>query len=307
MRIGVIAFLMMTVSMPALAQTSPGFIDGSTLCANLPNDACARDSNPNPLSLNQAFMGKADFPITSSALTITGTPTPGYVPIATGTDTAAWGPLVPGPQGPLGPQGPAGPQGVQGPPGSSTASPLQVTTGSTSIVDLQTVEPTNGFYASGSGAVFQSTFATLTQLNSVFVKTVAASASVPEGGQLIKLQSNIGAASGLVGAYKIGQAIEITANPGSSSVYGHNIVMNLASGFGNFMGNGMEIDINNNNADYPFTGLGGVAISYGMQILAGAGPPAYPITAALAIGSISSSYYGFHAGIYFSTHFGAMN
>jgi hypothetical protein len=44
----------------ALAQSNPGFIDGAHLCANYPNDTCSNDPQPNPLSLNQAFMNKMD-------------------------------------------------------------------------------------------------------------------------------------------------------------------------------------------------------------------------------------------------------
>jgi hypothetical protein len=45
----------------AHAQTSPAFVDGNRLCANYPNPNC-QPPNQNPLSLNQAFMNKADYP-----------------------------------------------------------------------------------------------------------------------------------------------------------------------------------------------------------------------------------------------------
>jgi hypothetical protein len=40
-------------------QTNPGFLDGKPLCANYPNANCPAPANP--LSLNQAFMNKADY------------------------------------------------------------------------------------------------------------------------------------------------------------------------------------------------------------------------------------------------------
>jgi hypothetical protein len=50
----------------AQAQTSPGFLDNATLCANYPNTACQGTPPVNPLSLNQAFQNKTDYPITAA-------------------------------------------------------------------------------------------------------------------------------------------------------------------------------------------------------------------------------------------------
>jgi hypothetical protein len=42
------------------AQGNPGFVEGAHICANYPNTDCSSDPNPNPLSLNQAFINKQD-------------------------------------------------------------------------------------------------------------------------------------------------------------------------------------------------------------------------------------------------------
>lgn len=57
-----LVFLLLLIG-PAVAQTSPGFIDGAPLCANYPNPICQGAVPVNPLSLNQAFMGKVDYPL----------------------------------------------------------------------------------------------------------------------------------------------------------------------------------------------------------------------------------------------------
>ena len=59
------ALVLAALSAPAGTQTSPGFIDGKRLCANLPNTNCEPPVEPapnNPLSLNQAFETKMNYP-----------------------------------------------------------------------------------------------------------------------------------------------------------------------------------------------------------------------------------------------------
>lgn len=90
-------FLMLLCSCAA-AQTSPGFIPGKPVCANYPSSACPPPANP--LSLNQAFANKLDYPLVPSAVPgvggvgFSGVPSVGNVPIATGPTAAAWGPLA---------------------------------------------------------------------------------------------------------------------------------------------------------------------------------------------------------------------
>jgi hypothetical protein len=67
-------FLAMTVL--AHAQSNPAFVDGNPLCANYPNQRCS-PPNKNPLSLNQAFIGKMDYPNVTVSTTIAPTPLPG--------------------------------------------------------------------------------------------------------------------------------------------------------------------------------------------------------------------------------------
>lgn len=59
----VAALLMLAFTWFAKAQTSPGFIDEVPLCANYPNTKCSNTTPTNPLSLNQAFTNKADYPL----------------------------------------------------------------------------------------------------------------------------------------------------------------------------------------------------------------------------------------------------
>lgn len=61
----VAALLLFIFTWFAEAQTNPGFIDGATLCANYPNTNCSNTTPTNPLSLNQAFMNKADYPLSN--------------------------------------------------------------------------------------------------------------------------------------------------------------------------------------------------------------------------------------------------
>jgi hypothetical protein len=55
-----LALMFVLMVSPAMAQSSPGFLDGKPLCANYPNANCP--SPANPLSLNQAFELKSDYP-----------------------------------------------------------------------------------------------------------------------------------------------------------------------------------------------------------------------------------------------------
>lgn len=82
-------FLMLLCTCVA-AQTNPGFIAGKPLCADYPSAACPAPSNP--LSLNQAFQLKADYPYAGpvSGVTFSGVPSIGWVPMATSSTTAAW-------------------------------------------------------------------------------------------------------------------------------------------------------------------------------------------------------------------------
>src|ERR1700748_1812811 len=59
-RLFVLLAVLLTIS-AAHGQTSPGFINGSHLCATYPSVACSTDPFPNPLSLNQAFVNKQDY------------------------------------------------------------------------------------------------------------------------------------------------------------------------------------------------------------------------------------------------------
>jgi hypothetical protein len=147
-------------------------------------------------------------------------------------------------------------------------------------------------------------FAGQSQNNALLMNLTAASATTPEGGLFIHITSAIGAASGNgpVSAYKIGEAIQTDCNPGSGNCYGLNIVNNIPAGFGAFSAAGLEINTNNVNHDYPFGGYGGV-VDYPFQILANA---TFPVTAAMAIGNLTTNY-AYHAGIYFSTGYGAQD
>lgn len=89
------AFLfLMLLCTCATAQTSPGFVAGRPICANYPSAACPAPANP--FSLNGAFQTKQDYPIVSGAVpgvggvTFLGTPSVGWVPIATSNSTAVW-------------------------------------------------------------------------------------------------------------------------------------------------------------------------------------------------------------------------
>jgi hypothetical protein len=148
-------------------------------------------------------------------------------------------------------------------------------------------------------------FAGQVQMNKVYVDVTAASSSTPESASFISMTSSIGSSSGngAISAYKMGQAIQITGRPGSGNVYGQNIVVNLNPNYGAFQGSGQEININNLNHDYPFGGYGGI-VTYGSQILSNS---AYPITAAIAVAQIPpvGGAYAYHAGLFFSTKYGA--
>lgn len=82
------------------AQTNPGFIPGKPLCAEYPSNACP--SPANPMSLNQAFERKQDYPILPSevsgvsGVTVTGVPNIGQVLTATSSSTANWAGVVTG-------------------------------------------------------------------------------------------------------------------------------------------------------------------------------------------------------------------
>ena len=146
-------------------------------------------------------------------------------------------------------------------------------------------------------------FAGQEQINSQNIALIAGSATMPEAASYLNVTSALGAASGNgpVSAYKMAQAIAITAAPGSGNIYGQNIVVTQDAGVGAFSLSGLEIDINNDNHDFPFTGYGGV-VSYAFQVLSDS---AFEITAAIAIGSIVSTNYAYHAGLFFSTLKGA--
>jgi hypothetical protein len=57
-----IAIFLLLALGAAQAQTSPGFVSGAVLCANYPDANCSNNPPTNPLSLNQAFQNKSDFP-----------------------------------------------------------------------------------------------------------------------------------------------------------------------------------------------------------------------------------------------------
>jgi hypothetical protein len=102
----------------ALAQTSPGFMEGAVLCADSTSPQCPTPDNVQP-GLNQAFMGKAD-------VGSTGPPGP------PGPAGPAGGPPGPqGPEGPAGATGPAGAAGAIGPRGLQGVQGLQGVPGST--------------------------------------------------------------------------------------------------------------------------------------------------------------------------------
>jgi hypothetical protein len=73
-----LAAVLLLAPVAVQAQSNPGFADGQPLCANVPNINCPGQTN----SLNSAFTNKQDV--------FSGTPSAGYVPIATG-GAVVWG------------------------------------------------------------------------------------------------------------------------------------------------------------------------------------------------------------------------
>ena len=77
----------------------------------------------------------------------------------------------------------------------------------------------------------------------------ATSETLFEAGAQLVLRSDVGA-SNPVSAGKIGLFVACFGTPGSAAVYGENILADVATGVGDVIVTGSELNINNNNQDY---------------------------------------------------------
>jgi hypothetical protein len=153
---------------------------------------------------------------------------------------------------------------------------------------------------SGSPTI-SAVFGGQTQLNSFYFNGTAASATLPESIGFLQMTSATGAASGNggVSAYKMGLALQVWANPGTSNIYGLNIVENIASGVGAFQASGVELDFNNLNHDYPESGYAGTpGNAYAQGILLDT-QSNFQMTAAIIL-SVANSTPGFHDGTWYN-------
>jgi hypothetical protein len=145
-----------------------------------------------------------------------------------------------------------------------------------------------------SGAPAQTVaFAGLTEKATAYLNVTAASAANPELATFIQMVSSTGSASGngaLTAAFKMPLAVQSIGHVGTTNTYGENIAVIMDSGVGNFSMSGLEIDMNNNNVDYPEGGAGG-AVGVGISVLAAS---LFPIAAVLNVGTINTATYAFH-------------
>ena len=141
-------------------------------------------------------------------------------------------------------------------------------------------------------------FAGQNQLNTQYFNETMASSTTPEAAVFLNLSSSVGSGTGngAISAYKMGEAISVTASAGSANTYGANIAMYINSGVGAFSSSGLEVDVTNNNHDYPQAGYGGI-FSSALSALADSN---YKETSAFIIGSINANQ-GFHTGIWVNT------
>jgi hypothetical protein len=164
--------------------------------------------------------------------------------------------------------------------------------GTANIAGLSTL----GNLKSSTNAGQAVNFAGTTENAALFWNITAASASAQEIGASFFMTSSTGAASGNNpnSAWKMGLAVQSQAHVGSGNIYGMNIQVIQDSGVGNFTMSGLEIDMNNNNVDFPESGAGG-AVGVGLSILTASN---FPLAAAINLGTVNTSTYAFHDGIY---------
>jgi hypothetical protein len=125
----------------------------------------------------------------------------------------------------------------------------------------------------------------------------AASAASPEIGLYSQITSATGSASGngpLTSAWKMAGAFQTIGNPGTANIYGVNIQVIMNASVGNFSMSGLEVDCNNQNEDYPEGGAGG-AVGVCTTVAVSS---AFPLAAAINVGTVNTTTYAFHDLIY---------
>ena len=166
--------------------------------------------------------------------------------------------------------------------------------GTANIAGLSTI----GNLKSSTNAGQAVNFAGTTENAALFWNITAASASAQEIGASFFMTSATGAASGNGpnSAWKMAVSMQMHQTAGSGNAYVLNLSGLCDSGVGNFNCSGLEIDMNNNNVDFPEGGAGG-AVGVAFSILTAS---THPLAAAINIGTVNTGVgnYAFHDVLY---------